>query len=214
MMAMDTSFLAFLGISVLVIVTPGPDTAVTVRNTLLGRRPAGFATALGVSIGQLIWALATSAGLVAILVASEQLFFAVKMVGAAYLVYLGLQSLVAAFRRGGSIVVQPGALGLPRLAPGAAFRQGLVSDLSNPKMAAFFTSLLPQFAPQGDGAFLTLAGLGLVFSLMTLGWLMLYTVAIATAGAFLRRPPIRRAIEGMTGAVLIWLGIRLASEQR
>jgi threonine/homoserine/homoserine lactone efflux protein len=83
--------LAFLGISALVIMTPGPDTAITIRNTLTGGRAGGLATALGVATGQAIWALATSAGVVALLVASEPLFLAVKYAGAAYLVWLGLR---------------------------------------------------------------------------------------------------------------------------
>src|SRR6266700_8364035 len=95
---MDTSFLAFLGISLLVIATPGPDTALTVRNTLLGGRRGGGFTAAGVAVGQMIWALATSAGLVALLVASEPVFEAIKWLGAAYLVWLGVQSLWAAWR--------------------------------------------------------------------------------------------------------------------
>src|SRR5919108_820694 len=89
---------AFLGVSVLVIVTPGQDTALTIRSTMLGGRRGGIFTALGVSTGQTIWALAASAGVVAIVLASEPLFLALRLVGAAYLVYLGGQSLWAAFR--------------------------------------------------------------------------------------------------------------------
>src|SRR5947208_2460767 len=92
------SLLAFLAISALVIATPGPDTAITIRNSLAGGRAAGLATAAGVATGQTIWAFATSAGIVALLVASEPLFLAVKYAGAAYLVWLGLQSLRAAVR--------------------------------------------------------------------------------------------------------------------
>ncbi|MEA2800493.1 MAG: hypothetical protein QOE49_588, partial [Rhodospirillaceae bacterium] len=125
--------LAFLGISVLVIATPGPDTAVTIRNTLLGGRAGGIATAIGVATGQAIWALATSAGIVALLVASEPLFLAVKYAGAAYLMWLGVQSLRAAFRPTNHIAAQMPAA--RPLAPRAAFGQGVVSDLSNPKMA-------------------------------------------------------------------------------
>src|SRR5690349_7242548 len=94
---MTGSFLAFLGISILVIVTPGPDTAMTVRNTLLGGRAGRLATALGVATGQALWALATSVGVVALLVASEPVFNAVKLAGAAYLVLLGGQALWAAW---------------------------------------------------------------------------------------------------------------------
>src|SRR5262245_52630640 len=121
---MITSFLAFMGVSAIVIMTPGPDTAVTVRNTLLGGRLAGLATALGSSTGLAVWALATSCGIVALLVASEFLFLAVKYAGATYLIYLGLHALIAAWRGGdgqGLAVRRHGA----RLHPGKAFLQGL-----------------------------------------------------------------------------------------
>jgi threonine/homoserine/homoserine lactone efflux protein len=209
---MDGSLLAFLGISLLVIATPGPDTAVTIRNSLAGGRPAGLATAAGVASGQAIWALATSAGIVALLVASEPLFLAVKYAGAAYLVWLGLQSLRAALRPGHDGDVGEASIG--GLARRAAFGQGLLSDLSNPKMAAFFTSLLPQFAPSGEASFAGLVGLGLVFSLMTLLWLAAYALVIARIGHWLRRSAIRRTLEGITGAALIGLGFRLAAEER
>ena len=157
--------LAFLGVSALVIMTPGPDTAITIRNTLTGGRAGGLATALGIATGQAIWALATSAGIVALLVASEPLFQAVKYAGAAYLVWLGLQSLRSAFRPAAG----QGAIAAARPpTPGSAFSQGLVSDLSNPKMAAFFTSLLPQFVPPDTASFVGLILLGLLFSLLTL----------------------------------------------
>ena len=88
---------AFLGISVLVIVTPGPDTALTIRNTLLGGRMGGISTAIGVALGQAIWALATSLGVIGLLLASSAAFHAVKLAGAAYLIFLGAQSIRAAF---------------------------------------------------------------------------------------------------------------------
>ncbi|OWJ65751.1 LysE family translocator [Inquilinus limosus] len=208
-----SSVLAFLGVSALVIVTPGPDTAVTVRNALLGGRAGGIVTALGVSVGQAVWAFATSLGIVALLVASEPLFLAVKYAGAAYLVWLGLHALRAAWRPelgSAAITARPAR----RLGRGAAFRQGLVSDLGNPKMAVFFASLLPQFVPAGQPAFTAFLALGLVFSLMTFLWLAAYAVAVARAGDVLRRPRIRRAIEGVTGILLIALGLRIAAEQR
>jgi threonine/homoserine/homoserine lactone efflux protein len=90
----------------------------------------------------------------------------------------------------------------------------VVSDLSNPKMAAFFTSLLPQFAPPDTASFAGLALLGLLFSLLTLFWLEFYTLAIARIGTVLRRSPVRRALEGMAGAALVGLGLRLAAENR
>jgi threonine/homoserine/homoserine lactone efflux protein len=199
---------AFLAVSVVVIVTPGQDTALTIRNTLLGGRPGGVFTAAGVSAGQACWTLAASAGLAALLQASEPAFLALKLAGAAYLVYLGLQMLVGALRGQSDDSVALGPT--PRLAPAVAFRQGLVSNLGNPKMAVFFTSLLPQFG----SSFAALVALGLVFCTLTLVWLSAYAVAVARAGDFLRRLRVRRAIEGLTGAVLVALGIRLAADQR
>jgi threonine/homoserine/homoserine lactone efflux protein len=197
-----THLLAFLGVSAIVIVTPGQDTALTIRNTLFGGRRSGILTAAGVSTGQAIWALATSAGIAAVLRASAPAFEAVKLAGAAYLIWLGLQTI---FRRSGEHRAAP-----PRV--GTSFRQGVVSNLGNPKMAIFFTSLLPQFATHP--AFGALLVLGLVFSAMTFTWLTGYAFAVAKAGDFLRRARIRQALDRVTGAVLIALGLRLAAEHR
>lgn len=189
--------------------TPGPDTALTIRNTLLGGRSSGVATAFGVVTGQAVWALATSAGVAALLVASEPAFMALRLVGAAYLIYLGLQALHSAFRREATDAPSPETRG--QLAPIAAYRQGVISNLGNPKMAAFFPSLLPQFAPGGEASFWGLFALGLLFCAMTLVWLTGYAFAVAKAGDLFRRSAIRRTIEGITGAVLIGLGVRLAT---
>jgi threonine/homoserine/homoserine lactone efflux protein len=197
----------FVAVAALVIVTPGQDTALTIRNSLLGGRRAGVSTALGVSSGQAVWVLATSVGLAALLAASEPAFLALRLVGAAYLVWLGLHSLWAAVRRTGQVAVQRPAGGLRR---GAAYRQGVLSNLANPKMAIFFTSLLPQFA----SSFAGLLALGVLFCAMTLVWLSAYAAAVARAGQVLRRPAVRRTIDAVTGAILVALGLRLATERR
>jgi threonine/homoserine/homoserine lactone efflux protein len=207
---MPAELIGFLGVAVLVIVTPGPDTALTIRNTLLGGRAGGIATAFGVVGGQAIWALATSLGVVALLLASEPAFAAVRLAGAAYLVILGVQTLVAAWR-GGSW--DGGDAGATALAPRVAARQGLVSNLGNPKMAAFFPSLLPQFVPAGEPEFAPLFLLGLLFCTMTLVWLTAYAVVVARAQGFLRRTGVKRALEAVTGTVLVALGLRLAAER-
>jgi threonine/homoserine/homoserine lactone efflux protein len=142
---MDTSFLTFVGISALVIATPGPDTALTVRNALLGGRRAGIFTALGVSVGQVVWAIGTSVGLVALLLASEPVFQALKLLGAAYLLYLGIQSLRSAFLRSPLPGSVPAASGRTKFSGVRVFRQGVINDLASPEMAVFFASVLPQF---------------------------------------------------------------------
>jgi threonine/homoserine/homoserine lactone efflux protein len=202
-----TELAAFLGVSAILIMTPGPDTAVTIRNSLMGGRRAGVFTAVGVSSGQATWTLACAVGLAALLAASEPAFLAVRILGAAYLIWLGLQAFAAAVRGRRKKVETPRSR---PLAPRRAFRQGLVSNLGNPKMAAFFPSLLPQFGH----SFTALLGLGFLFSLMTLVWLTAYAVAVARAGDLLSRSWVKRAIEAVTGAVLVALGLRLATERR
>jgi threonine/homoserine/homoserine lactone efflux protein len=164
--------------------------------------------------GQAVWALATSAGIAALLLASEPAFAAVKLLGAAYLVYLGTQALLGALRSGRKHERSNGPWLARTLPATTAYRQGVISNLGNPKMAAFFPSLLPQFAPGGDASFFGLLALGLLFCALTLAWLTAYAFAVAKAGDLFRRPKIRRAIEGVTGAVLVALGVRLATTQR
>jgi threonine/homoserine/homoserine lactone efflux protein len=204
---LGAEFAAFLGVAALIIVTPGQDSALTIRNSLLGGRRSGVLTAVGVSAGQCAWALATSAGIAALLVSSRPAFLALRLLGAAYLVFLGVQALSAAVRRSPTrdVVVS---------SKRPAFRQGLISNLGNPKMAVFFTSLLPQFAPDGGASFAAMLALGLLFCTMTLVWLAAYAAGVARAGAVFRRPRVRRALDAVTGTVLVTLGLRLATERR
>jgi threonine/homoserine/homoserine lactone efflux protein len=225
---------AFLGVSAVVICVPGPDTALTVRNALAGGRRCGVATAAGVAAGQAVWTLATSVGIAELIQASEPAFLVMRTVGAAYLVALGLQSLWTAsgIRFPGRLRsptggpgTGPGGSGTPagpggsgpgarrRMRPGRALRQGMVSNLANPKMAAFFLSLLPQFASPAQGAG-GIVGLGLVFCVMTFGWLGLYSVVVDRARAVLSRSWVRRALDGVSGVVLVGFGARLALQQR
>lgn len=200
--------LAFLAVSVVVICTPGPDTALTVRNTLLGGRRSGMFTAGGVALGQLVWTVAASAGIAGLLQASELAFRAVQLAGAAYLVFLGAQSLWAAYRGTGH---GPGER--PRSGPdgraGRALRQGLVSNLANPKMAAFFLSLLPQFLPAGG--FAGFLALGALFCLLTFLWLAGYSVAVHGARRLFDRSRVRRALDALAGGLLLAFGVRMAA---
>jgi threonine/homoserine/homoserine lactone efflux protein len=186
----------FVVLAIVVIVTPGPDTALTIRNSLLGGRGAGVATAVGV----------------ALLVAVEPAFAALRIAGAAYLIVLGIQAILSAIRSQPSTSMA-GVAG-SRVSHGSALRQGIFSNLTNPKMAVFFPSLLPQFVSADAPSFAALLALGLLFSLMTLAWLTAYAFAVARAGDFLRRSAIRRTIEAVTGVVLVAFGIRVASATR
>ena len=183
--------IAFLGVAVLVIVAPGPDFALTLRNTVRG---GGASTALGVASGQLVWVLATAAGVAALLAAWHPAFVALRIVGAAYLIWLG----VATLRSRGAHK--------PRFRRGSPYRQGLLSNLANPKMPVFFLSLLPQFG----ASFLALTLHGLVFAGLTLGWLLL----VARGASLLLVPRVRRIVDVVTGVVLIAFGAQLATERR
>ena len=206
------TLVAFVAVSAVVICTPGQDTALTIRNTLGGGRRGGIATAAGVALGQAVWTLAASAGVVAILSASEPAFRALKLAGAAYLIFLGVQSLSSAVARRGRKAKQQ-SVTRSAVTPRRALRQGVLSNLGNPKMAIFFASLLPQFAPGGDGSFLVLLALGLLFCALTLGWLTLYAIAVARLRRF-RAGPARRVLDAVTGIVLVVFGARLAAESR
>jgi threonine/homoserine/homoserine lactone efflux protein len=203
----------FLAISALLIVAPGPDMALVARNALRGGRRSGIATAVGVASGLVVWTVAASAGLAALLRASEPAFVTLKVVGSAYLVYLGARSLVDALRRTGGGRTRHGN-GHAGQDSRVALRQGLISNLGNPKIAVFFTSFLPQFVPAHHPPFFALLTLGLLFCVLTLAWLTGYSILVAQAGDLLRRSKVRRALDGLTGVVLIGLGFRLALERR
>jgi threonine/homoserine/homoserine lactone efflux protein len=130
--------LAFLGVCALVICTPGPDTALTVRNSIIGGRRVGVLTAGGIAAGQMVWTVAASVGIAGLLQASQPAFTALKIIGAAYLVFLGAQSILAAIR--GNHGNEQRRMRAPELAPWRAMRQGFISNLANPKDGGF----LPQ----------------------------------------------------------------------
>jgi threonine/homoserine/homoserine lactone efflux protein len=202
---------AFVAVSAVVICTPGPDTALLIRNTFDGGRRAGIATTGGVALGLAVWTLAASTGVIAILKASEPVFHTLRVAGGAYLVYLGVQSVVAALGRRRPDA--PSSAERPLLSGRRAFRQGLWSNLGNPKIAVFFASLLPQFALAGGTTFVSLLALGLVFCAMGFAWLTLYAIAVSRA-RYLLAGRLGRAIDAAAGTILVALGIRLAAAPR
>ena len=208
--------IAFLGVAVLVTVTPGQDMALVLRNTLWSNRRAGIVTSVGIVSGLVIWAIVASLGLTAVLLSSKPLFTALKIGGALYLGFLGFQSLRAAF--GNSDVKrteseQPEILGRADLTDLSAYRQGLLSNLGNPKIAIFYSSLLPQFVDEESGIG-PLLSLGLLHCLMGLTWLVGYALVLDRAGDLMRRERVRKAIEVTTGFVLVGLAVRLATARR
>ena len=190
--------LPFLVVAVIVVVTPGVDMALVTKNALVHGRRAALATAFGVNVGIALWTLAAALGVAAVVRASAEAFDVVKFAGALYLVYLGIQSL----RR-----QERAAVARRRVSP---FRQGLISNALNPKIAVFFTSLLPQFGHSLPALLL----LGALFNAIGIVWLTLYALAAARGRGALQRPRVRAALDYVSGVVLVGLGVRLAFERR
>jgi RhtB (resistance to homoserine/threonine) family protein len=204
---------AFLGVALVVILSPGPDTVLVTKNALLHGRRAGLGTAFGVNAGLLLWTIAAALGVAALVRESAVAFTVLKLAGALYLIWLGLHALRAAWRRSGYGLDRANPA-RERLGLGGGFRQGVLSNLGNPKIAVFFTSLLPQFV-SGHGSLLApFLLLGTLFVLITLAWLCGYALVAVRISALLTRPRVKAALDGVTGAVLVGLGIRLALERR
>ena len=204
-------FPIFLGVAALVIITPGPDMAIVTKNAVLHGRRAALGTSFGVNAGLAVWTLASALGVASLVRASATAFTVLKLIGAVYLIWLGIQALRAA----GTRTADAGA-GPTRKVLDArdGFRQGMLSNLANPKIAVFFTSLLPQFIGPDRSVLVPFLLLGGVFVLMTLVWLSAYSLLAVRASAVLQRPRVRAAIDRLSGVVLIGLGVRLATEHR
>ena len=198
----------FVAVATLVVVTPGPDMTLVARNTFAGGRLSGFATSAGTCSGLFVHATAAAVGLSAVLFASSQAFTVVKIAGAAYLIFLGLRTIISAGR---DAVVHEAAKATD---PWAAYRQGVLTNVLNPKVAIFFLSLLPQFVDPGQGSTSRLLMLSGLFIVMGLVWLTVYTLALHAVSGFVERPPVRRVIETVTGGVLLVLGGRLALQRQ
>ena len=209
----DARFGVYLAVATLLIVTPGPDTALVTRNALLaGRRAASFTT-FGIGTGSIIWALASVFGIAVLLEDSVVAFSIFKFAGAAYLGYLGLRSLIASFKTSKQASATTPAPQTTRLGELVAFRQGLLSNLLNPKAGAIFATTLPQFINPGDTP-VRLVLMLLAYEAILLTWLHLYGYLVSRAGLSRFGTRVRAILQGVTGVVLLTLGIRLALEQK
>jgi threonine/homoserine/homoserine lactone efflux protein len=207
----DARFVAFVGVSAFLIVTPGPDMALITRNALAGGGRAAAFTACGVGLGILGWAVAVALGVAQLLDRSAIAFTVLKFAGAAYLVVLGLRALLGG---GAAARDEHGSPGFgPSISAGAALRQGALGNLLNPKAGVIFVSILPQFVMPGDPLPRLLAML-LAFEIMIVGWLVVYGAAVSRVGRSRFGASARRVLERVTGVVLVGLGLRLAVERR
>lgn len=209
----------YVALIVLLTITPGPDMLLVLRNGLRGGGEAAWLTGVGCCAGIAVHAVAATVGLSALLAASAEAFTVLKLAGAAYLIWLGLSSIAGTLRRrrgddetlAGLAHSEPGHAVVGRR---AAFRQGLLSNLLNPKIAILFLTLLPQFVAAGEPRVQTTAILAAAFIAIGLLWMRLLSLLIEPAGRLLRRARIGEWIERVTGAVLVAIGVGVALERR
>jgi threonine/homoserine/homoserine lactone efflux protein len=223
---MDPKLLAFFGIIVVLTLTPGADTALVTRNTLAGGRAAGILTACGVAVGCLVHATLSALGLSAILQASAEVYTLVKWAGAGYLIYLGLRALWEAGHISSdqpsvneTAATQHATGNTQQVIQNPAFkmqhfRQGLITNLLNPKVALFYLTFLPQFLNPGDPVLLKSVALAAVHSTLGIAWLALYSSFLARLSGWFLSARIRRRMEAITGGLLVTLGLGLAWERR
>jgi len=215
---LDARYLAFAGIAALLTITPGADMALVAKNAFTRGRKASFATIVGISSGLIVHATASALGLSVILARSARAFAAVKWAGAIYLFYLGISALWRAIRG-----VPSGAAdtakenekdGDPRRVWWTGFAEGLVTNVLNPKVVLFYLTFLPQFIAPGDPVLrvsLLLAGMHIAMGFV---WLTAYSAALRRLNQAMSRSGVRRALEAMTGGLLVAIGLRLAFAKR
>jgi threonine/homoserine/homoserine lactone efflux protein len=205
----DSTLLAFAGVSLLLAVSPGPDMAVVTKNALAHGRRGVVLTTSGIALALVVWVTATAVGLSALLRTSGEVLFALKIVGAAYLAYLGIRTLLESRSRPEDLLA-----GTPAAAPAhAVFRQGFLSAISNPKLGVFFVTFLPQFVLPGQQVLPRLLVLGVTFAVIGWLWMNVYGLFVTRLREVITAPPVRQWMQRITGVVLLGFGARLALER-
>jgi threonine/homoserine/homoserine lactone efflux protein len=192
----------------LIVLLPGPDTLVVVRNLIRGGRRGATLTVLGVLSGLAIWVGTAALGLAALLRASRDGYTALRLVGAVYLVWLGVNSLRARAAAHADEITATS----PTKLLGVGYRAGLATDLLNPKVGVFFVTFLPGFVPSGHAVGSTSLVFGAIFVIETAAYFALLLMLAGRITRWMSQPAIRRRLDRATGLVLIGFGVRLASE--
>ncbi|TCP54832.1 threonine/homoserine/homoserine lactone efflux protein [Tamaricihabitans halophyticus] len=219
---MPQQLFPFLALVTVLTVTPGPDMALGLRNGVRGGARGTWWTGLGCCAGLVVHASAAILGLSALLAASATAYTVVKFAGAAYLIYLGVQALWNSRKAMGNsrkamghnaeTAAEQATDEHPRtgLSRWVAFRQGLLSNILNPKIAVLFLSLLPQFVSPNEPRLTTSALLATVFLVVAVLWWRIYSLLVGTVGHLLTRQRVRTVLDRITGTVLVALGLRVA----
>jgi threonine/homoserine/homoserine lactone efflux protein len=209
----DGRFAAWITVAVILIVTPGPDTALIIRQALRGGARAASRSALGIGVGSSVWALASVLGVAVLLESSDAAFTVLKLAGAAYLIYLGARSLIGSFGAAPDAPPDNASQNRPPRRASSAFAQGLLNNLLNPKAGAIFVTVMPQFIQPHDSV-IRLLLMVICYDVMVVAWLCAYGCVVSRAGRSRIGARVRRSLERVTGVVMIALGARLAFERR
>jgi RhtB (resistance to homoserine/threonine) family protein len=198
--------LAFMGVVQLAAMAPGPDFVIVTRHAAISGRRAGMATGLGIASGVFVWAVVAAFGVASLLAASAVAFTVVKLIGAVYLTYLGVKALISAWRRGETLQTEGR---VATVSPWVGYRQGLVTNLLNPKCAIFFVALMPQFLSDTPrmGDTLLLSALAVV---VTAVWFTVLANIVGALRRFFTSARVRRVLDSITGTILVGLGIKIA----
>ncbi|RSM49491.1 LysE family translocator [Amycolatopsis balhimycina DSM 5908] len=204
-----STYAAFAGMMAFLAMMPGPDTMVVLKNALTGGARGGGWACAGISVANVLQGTAAALGLGAVITRSQPVFETVKWLGAAYLVFLGVQALRGAWHGEYEVLDD---VRKARATPGRRFREGFLSNITNPKVIVLYLSVLPQFltpgvTDQGDALLLayTVAAFGLV-------WQVLLLFFVHRVRGWLQRRRVRRTMDGATGVALVGFGAALALE--
>jgi len=207
-MLFDSQVIAFTLVAAVLAVTPGADTLLVLKNCVsLGNR-AGWLTTLGILTGTLVHAVISALGISVIVARSDTVFQLIKGLGALYLVWLGVQAIRSAGPQGNTRIT--GSV----TAVKSAFREGLITNLLNPKVAIFYVAFLPQFLSPGDPVLAKSLLLALIHNGLSLAWLGGLVIVVAQGKRWMQNPGVQAGMSRVSGIILIALGIRLALEGR
>jgi len=204
----EGQFLAFLAAITLLTIAPGADTVMITRNSIRGGFKDGFVTSIGICSGLFIHAAVSALGVSLILLGSAYLFSVIKLMGAAYLIWMGVQSILSAVRGQGMAASFNGtgaAVSVKR-----SLREGFLSNVLNPKTAIFYMAFLPQFIDPAENAFVQAQILACVHIMICMVWQCLIAAMVDKAKVLLSTPKVSRWFDGLVGALLIGFGLKLA----
>ena len=205
----NSQLLAFVTVTLVLTIAPGVDTFIIMRNVLRGGQKDGFYTATGICSGLFVHASLSALGISVILVRSATLFNFVKIIGAIYLVWLGISSIYSAIKYKNSFILAQGTIAKEELYPAKSFREGLFSNVLNPKPAIFYLAFFPQFINPGDPVFIKTMFLASIQFAIGISWLVMLSFFVSRIKNYIGKPSIKRILDTLSGSILIAFGIKI-----